>query len=194
VITALRLRAEYRTDSEWVAEARPRLSWIAETDDPGWTQTAAEIRLDDGRVAVLEGADHVFVAWPFEALAPRQEVAARVRLRDADGTWSDPSEPCRIRLGALGESEWRARLIGLADPTADAQPFVARRTIRVERPLASATLYWTALGAATVRIDGQPVDDTVLSPGWTSYADRLLHESVDVTSLLTPGVHVLGAR
>ncbi|AOX45873.1 alpha-L-rhamnosidase [Microbacterium sp. BH-3-3-3] len=194
MITALRLRAEYRTDSPWVAVARPRLSWIAETDDPDWAQSAAEITLDDGRSTVVEGADHVFVAWPFASLAPREEVTARVRLRDALGAWSEPSDPCRIRLGSVPAEDWRARLIGLAEPTDAAQPFIVRRTITVDRPLASATLYWTALGAATVRIDGRPIDDTVLSPGWTSYADRLVHESVEVTSRLAPGDHVLGAE
>ena len=57
---------------------------------------------------------------------------------------------------------------------------------------AAATLYWSALGAATARIDGIAVDDSVLSPGWTSYPDRVIHETTDVTDLLSAtGRHVI---
>ena len=33
----------------------------------------------------------------------------------------------------------------------------------------------------------------MLSPGWTSYRDRLVHETVDVTALVREGENVLGA-
>ena len=36
------------------------------------------------------------------------------------------------------------------------------------------------------------MDDQVLKPGWTAYADRLNHETTDVTALLTPGVNAIG--
>lgn len=189
---SIQLRAEYRSDSPWVARPDPRLSWIAQADSSDWVQTAAEVRLDDGRSVTIETADNVLLSWPFAPLEPRESFSATVRLRDAMGSWSEPSEPLLIRYGGLAPGEWVAQYVGLASPRVVAQPFVLRHRITVERPVAAATLYWSALGAATPRIDGLEVDDAVLSPGWTSYPDRVIHESIDVTTHLAPGAHTLG--
>ena len=56
-----------------------------------------------------------------------------------------------------------------------------------------ALLFWTALGVAEPELNGSPVSDDVLAPGWTSYRDRLVHETVDVTALVREGENVLGA-
>jgi alpha-L-rhamnosidase len=48
-------------------------------------------------------------------------------------------------------------------------------------------LYITALGVFNAWINGKPVSDECLAPGWTSYAHRLPYRVLDVTSLLLPG-------
>ncbi len=59
------------------------------------------------------------------------------------------------------------------------------------------TLYATAQGVFEAFLNGRPVSDDVLSPGWTSYEWRLRYRSYDVTSLLQaitlPQTAVLGA-
>jgi alpha-L-rhamnosidase len=56
-----------------------------------------------------------------------------------------------------------------------------------------ARLYVTALGAYEVDVNGVRVGDEVLAPGWTSYRDRVLVQSHDVTDLVRPGVNTVGA-
>jgi alpha-L-rhamnosidase len=58
-------------------------------------------------------------------------------------------------------------------------------------PAARATLHATAHGIFEAYLNGQPVSDEVLSPGWTSYEWRLRYRSYDVTSLIQP-TSVLG--
>jgi alpha-L-rhamnosidase len=58
-------------------------------------------------------------------------------------------------------------------------------------PVTRATLHATAHGIFVAYLNGQPVSDDVLSPGWTSYEWRLRYHSYDVTSLLQP-TSVLG--
>jgi alpha-L-rhamnosidase len=58
-------------------------------------------------------------------------------------------------------------------------------------PVARATLHATAHGIFEAYLNGQPVSDDVLSPGWSSYEWRLRYRSYDVTSLLQP-TSVLG--
>ena len=52
--------------------------------------------------------------------------------------------------------------------------------------VARATLHATACGVFEAYLNGQPVSDDVLSPGWSSYEWRLRYRSYDVTSLLQP--------
>jgi alpha-L-rhamnosidase len=51
-------------------------------------------------------------------------------------------------------------------------------------PITRATLHATAHGVFEAHLNGQPVSDDVLSPGWSSYEWRLRYRSYDVTSLL----------
>ena len=50
--------------------------------------------------------------------------------------------------------------------------------------VASARLVASAHGAYEARIDGVPVDDSVLSPGWTAFEYRVQVKDVDVTALV----------
>jgi len=58
-------------------------------------------------------------------------------------------------------------------------------------PVSSAILHATAQGVLEAYLNGSPVSDEVLTPGWTSYEWRLRYRSWDVTSLLQP-TSVLG--
>ncbi|BAL89931.1 putative alpha-L-rhamnosidase [Actinoplanes missouriensis 431] len=51
--------------------------------------------------------------------------------------------------------------------------------------VAAATLRISSLGVHEARINGTPVGDDVLSPGWTSYEHRLRYLSHDVTALIS---------
>ena len=70
-------------------------------------------------------------------------------------------------------------------------------------PITRARLYVSAQGVIDASIDGTPVGDTVLAPGWTSYHDYTEFEVHDVTGLLADTVdsadavgsrHTLGLR
>ncbi|WP_165215010.1 alpha-L-rhamnosidase [Schaalia sp. ZJ1691] len=56
-----------------------------------------------------------------------------------------------------------------------------------------ARLYVTGYGVFTPRINAQPVDDSVLNPGWTSYAHRLQFRAWDVSHLIQPGNNTIDA-
>ena len=101
------------------------------------------------------------------------------------GAATDWSAPLDVDAGFLGEGEWVAR----ADRPRRSRHAMrsrsaSRTTFTVDAPVRRATLYWTALGVAEPELNGAPVSDDVLAPGWTSYRDRLVHETVDVTALV----------
>lgn len=187
-----RLRVELRDDTADVATPAPRLSWTVDGAAPGWMQASAE--LTDGRDTVtVTGRDSVLVAWPFAPLVPGESREVSVRARAQDGSETAWSEPLVVRAAFLGEDEWIAQPIGLAAPEREAQPFEARTRFTLDRPVTRVVLLWTALGVAEPAVNGAPVSDDVLAPGWTAYRDRLVHETVDVTALVRAGENELSA-
>jgi alpha-L-rhamnosidase len=68
-----------------------------------------------------------------------------------------------------------------------------RHTFEVHKPVASARLYATALGAFQVFVNGQRAGEDVLSPGWTDYRLRLKYQTYDVTPALGQGSNALAA-
>ena len=187
--------APYRSDV--VASPDPEIGWRTETDTPDWLQASAEVELTrDGETAihVVDGRTATRVAWPFEPLAPRDEVSLRVRVTGEDGVTGDWSAPRRVVAGFLAEGEWQAAAIGLASPAETAQPAYLRTEFDVTGPVSRATLYATAVGVYQVAIGGADVDDQVMKPGWTPYAQRTIHETTDVTALLSEGRNAIGVR
>jgi alpha-L-rhamnosidase len=191
-VRVARITAEHATDRSTVATPRPRLSWVTESDAPGWLQAGAEVELDTGAAVRLDGRDSVLVDWPFDPLEPGSEHTVRVRVTGEDGSASDWSQPHPVVAGFLAEGAWTARMVGLADPAAPAQPALVRGTFTVDGPVRRATLYATAHGVHQVEVNGREVDDEVLKPGWTPYEQRLLHETTDVTALLREGENAVG--
>lgn len=186
------LRAELRDDSAFVATATPRLTWTVETSEPGWRQAGVELRSGDESVR-LERDASVLVDWPFAPLTAGEAREVRVRVAATSGTETEWSDPLTIVAGFLREGAWVAEPIGLAHAERPAQPALVRTSFTVDGDVRTATLVYTALGVAEPELNGARVDDDVLAPGWTSYRDRLVHETVDVTALVHEGENVLGA-
>src|SRR5579862_8758677 len=68
-----------------------------------------------------------------------------------------------------------------------------RRTFDITKPVASARVYATALGAYKLSINGHPVGDQILAPGWTDFRQQVVYQAYDVTSDLRQGKNAIGA-
>ena len=183
--------------SDVVADARPAIGWVTRSEADGWRQARAELelRLGDGvQTHVVEGRDSVRVPWPFAPLAPREEAELRVRVTGTDGAASDWSAPRRVVAGFLADGEWLARTVAVAAPEGLAEPAVLRRDFDVDGEVRRATLYATAVGVYQAAVNGADVDDQVMKPGWTPFQARTVHETTDVTALLTQGANAIALR
>jgi alpha-L-rhamnosidase len=102
-----------------------------------------------------------------------------------DSSWQK-AEPYAPNTGGFG-----ATLVGDPWPTG---PVVAlRHTFAETKPIASARLYATALGAYKFHINGKVVGDQVLSPGWMDFREHVPYQVYDVTSQLTAGGNAIAA-
>jgi len=68
-----------------------------------------------------------------------------------------------------------------------------RHGFEVTKPVKSARIYATALGAYELFLDGKRVGDEVLAPGWTDYREHVKYQTYDVTSQLAKGKNTIEA-
>jgi len=112
------------------------------------------------------------------------------------GNWQQPgfddsSWPAAVPYMPGRDPFGGKEIIGSPVPTA---PVVAlRHTFYLNKHVLSARLYATALGSYKFTLNGKPVGQQVLSPGWTDFRQRVFYQTYDVTSLLTEGEDALGA-
>jgi len=118
-----------------------------------------------------------------------------VRSFDSDGLPGGWSDPGLFELGLLEPDAWRAHWIGTPLSGSPATPVgvpVLRRSFELPDDCAAARLHVTALGVYRVELNGQPVADDQLTPGWTDYRQRVRYQTYDVTALLQAGGNGIG--
>jgi alpha-L-rhamnosidase len=113
---------------------------------------------------------------------------------NATGAWYAP---------AFDDSAWPSAIPGTAQGQftgpLNARPWptdpvmMLRRDFDVNKPVRSARLYATALGGYRFWIDGEPVGEQILAPGWTDYRERVPYQVYDVTAQLRSGNNAIGA-
>ncbi len=119
--------------------------------------------------------------WPGAPLRSREQRWLSVQLEEAEG-WS---EPAVIEAGLLEATDWSACFVQPSRP-ADTVP-IFRRSFHLDDAPENARLYVTYLGIGRFWVNGKPVTDAVLEPGWQSYNNRLVYRTHDVTRLLVEG-------
>jgi alpha-L-rhamnosidase len=216
------LRCAHQINPLGVASDRVRLNWALEGSGTGRAQRAYQVLVardetrlrsgddlswDSGRVESSCSAD---IAYAGTRLDPGCRYTWKVRVWDESGSVSSWSEPASFEVELDRTDGWHASWIGhdqareRATPpdwpgpvdavarTLTPAPYL-RRSFAVDKPVASARLYITALGLYEARLNGHRVSDRFLTPGWTDYARRILYQTYDVTGLLAEGENVVAA-
>ena len=169
-----------------------RVSWRAETDDPrarivGYQLAQGSEGAELAPAEPVASARVTGVAIP-GSLAPRERRAFAVRIATTTG-WTAWSEPLVVEAGVEG-AELEAAVIG-ADAPADGPVPLMRTEFALDHVPASARLRLSALGLVDAWINGARATDALLTPGWTSYQERVLIDTIDVTPLLREGPNVI---
>ncbi|HWI58864.1 MAG TPA: family 78 glycoside hydrolase catalytic domain, partial [Bacillota bacterium] len=206
------LRCEYRLNPLGIDTPQPRLSWVLESAARGQAQTAYQIlaatslkRLaqgqgdlwDSGKVA---SSNSVHLVYSGKPLRSGQRVYWQVRAWDKDGQPSASSQPAWWEMALLTPQDWQAQWITrpATDPVPEAQAFddhpapLFRKEFALNKPIARARAYVCGLGYYELRLNGQRVGDHLLDPGWTTYSQRVLYSTYDVTAHLQRGSNAVG--
>jgi alpha-L-rhamnosidase len=98
-------------------------------------------------------------------------------------------------------SGWKAAVEWVPEPNGESagHPWIPdsvktlRHVFEVNKPVRSARLYSTALGAYEMFLNGKRVSEDVLAPGWTDYRERIIYQTHEVTAMLASGKNAIGA-
>ncbi|HEY8590321.1 MAG TPA: family 78 glycoside hydrolase catalytic domain [Naasia sp.] len=190
------LRAELRPDALGIGTATPRLSWKLAEAAPGDAQIAYEFELEGRPLGRVDSTDQVFVAWPASPLRSRERRTMRVRAWTGSGA-TDWSEPLAVEAGLLDAADWVTDYVSpstAADRTGPRPAYLLRAGFRLDGRIERARIYASAHGIYELQLNGRPVSDELLAPGWTSYRSRQRYQTYDVTELLKDGDNALGAH
>jgi hypothetical protein len=139
----------------------------------------------------------------------------KVMTWDGKGVASVWSDVASWQMGLLIASDWKnARWIGYEDiadsmcisaPAAETEKMLGekakkvpvvpllRKEFRLNKKIASATLFITGVGQYEASINGEKIGNGFLTPGWTNYDKTVLYNSYDVTKKLKIGINAIGA-
>lgn len=198
---------EHLVNPALVDETVPRVSWVAEpvSSRNGITQTAYRIVVASTQTQLLDGdydvwdsgkvlsADNYLVPLGNAPLAPGEKYYWRVMVwddRDQPSHWSETA------TFGTGINDFGAKWIG---------DRLLRRNLALDREIASARIYATAMGWFDLEINGKKVSDNYFVPNFTNYttrdnllghtisiddnftAERVMYLAYDVDSLLVKG-------
>lgn len=138
----------------------------------------------------------------------------QVRVRDNDGRLSNWSAAQAFTTGLAAPQDWnQAKWIGYEElpDSMRVVPFVHHKTTKDDPKLVKnavspllrkefetsknvkqALLFISGLGHYEATINGQPIENTFLTPGWSHYDKTVLYNSYDVTDKIQRGKNVIG--
>lgn len=214
ILRPTRLRCEYQNEPLGIDTPHPRFSWVLEADEAARNvqQVAYRIRVATSSAALDRGQSDI---WDSGVVRSNRQLhvtcesrllRSRTRYHWEVEVWSTPDGPGQrarswFEMALMEAWRWRASWIGTDRPLPDREEDhysddpapLLRRVFQVQKPIARARLYATALGYANLRLNGRAVSDAVLDPAWTSSRHRIQYRCFDVTDVLEKGENVLGA-
>ncbi len=160
--------------------------------------TARYVRLTVTRLVCWDGQDYGIALGGLAVFDGPQSVAIGAAVECSDSIeselWSKQFLVARKSAVALVDSP--ALDAGMADTTKKftvSRVPMLRREFNLAGKVRRAMLSTSARGFYEVRINGQPISDELLTPGFTDYGARLQYHTHDVTSLLRQGTNAIAA-
>lgn len=196
----IRLRVEYDRNPLGIDEPCPRFFWMMSDARRAAHQTAYRIEVTERERVVWDSGmvrsdESIHIPYAGEPLRARTRYRWRVQLWDMHRKATPWSEYAWFETGLMDTRSWKARWIQAVRPDKGSLIPAAylRRAFVLDKPIAKARLYATALGVYECHINGRRVGDRYLAPGWTVYEKRVQYQTYDVTGMVCEGANAIGA-
>ena len=198
-VTVTNLLTENQVNPVSIDIVQPRFSWQLKGGKRNIQQTAFEIKVLQKNTAVwssgkVASAQSVLLPYAGTALQSGRQYSWQVKVWDNNGKASLWSTAAFFKMGMLNAADWKAKWLeaGFAEDSINRPAQYFRKPFGVNKKIQSAYAYITAHGMYEAQINGKRVGDYYLTPGWTSYNNRLQYQVYDVSSLLKNGANAVG--
>ena len=188
------LRTEYRENPIGLAVKSPRFSWKMRTDEKNTVQNIYRIEVTDNGKTVWdtgmqESRDSVLVPYEGELLCDETLYTVKVTVWDNYGRAG--SAETTFETGVFDPQTFRAEMITHDFEQEETACPVFYKNILLKGDVKKARLYATAQGVYEFAVNGVKAGEDRMTPGWTSYHNRLQYQIYDVTEQIKSGENLL---
>ena len=164
-------------------EQRPRFAFSLESDREGAELAAATITVNGHK---MELGREQSARYDGPALVAKTVYEATLSVTDDAGEKAETTLAFETGLlGAPFEAKWISDAsYTFTEKGTSPVPMVFKSAVNIEKPVASARIYATAMGVFDLALNGKPVSDELFAPGFTSYKTNLQYVTYDVTDQL----------
>ncbi|HYC27211.1 MAG TPA: alpha-L-rhamnosidase N-terminal domain-containing protein, partial [Chitinophagaceae bacterium] len=190
-LTVYDLSCEHRINPVGIDAAQPRLSWKLSSPLQNTLQTAYQLKVGNWQSEKITSRQSVLIPYTGTKLQPQTRYSWQVRVWDNHNNASAWSSPAFFETGI---PDWKAEWIEpVQDATRHIPALMVRKEFNASKKIKSARAYVTCHGLYELYLNGKKAGDEVLTPGWTSYNNRLQYQVYDITNLLKKGKNAIGA-
>jgi len=199
------LKTEYKTNPINIDVKNPGLSWKVLATERNtlqdYYQIQASLSLSDlkrGKNLLwdsnkTESSSSIHNKYEGKELESLQRVYWRVRVwcGKNESSWS---EAAFFETGFYSASEWKAQWIRSAfdqKEEPDPSPYF-RKEFNLSKKVKKARVYTSSIGIYELYLNGERAGNEYLTPGWTSYKNRIQYQVYDVTDFVNQGNNAIG--
>ncbi|MGN0202387.1 MAG: family 78 glycoside hydrolase catalytic domain [Candidatus Cryptobacteroides sp.] len=196
------LRCEYLESPATVDLQTPRFTWVY-GGDSGFTQHCYTLSVasSEDRLSAPDiwHSGTVVSPTPFAKMDDTGLLESdrvyywQVKAWNADSTQVLVSQPAYFRTAMMKRKDWQAKWISDSEGKDSEAAPMFRKEFEPGKDVVSARIYASACAYAMIRLNGEPVSDAMLDPGYTHYDKRNLYSVTDVTDRIKEGTNVLTA-
>jgi alpha-L-rhamnosidase len=189
-------------------ECQPHFTWVISSDANNTLQQGYEVKVatnlsdlqKNKKLSWTSKQDKsnqsIHIPYEGSTLQSNTKYYWQVRVWDNKGRISPWSEVAFFHTGLFNKEDWKAKWInsGISADTVNGISPLLRKSFTIKKKIANATAFITSKGLYVAYLNGQKIGNDHLTPGWTSYKNRIQYQVYDVTSLLSAKENVVSAQ
>ena len=195
------MRCEYLQSPINIDAAKPRFTWIYESNTGKFTQHSYQIAIAMSKKA-LEDGDYFWTSEKItnklaqssyngdKTLTPQTKYYWRVTSFDEKNN-AIVSPVDSFEMAKMEMTDWTAKWITDKHDKSFGPAPMFRKSFTIDKEIESAKLYISAAAYYLLFINGEKAGKEKLDPGYTHYDKRNLYTTMDITTLLQKGENVV---
>jgi alpha-L-rhamnosidase len=181
----------------------PDFSWIIKSDDFNLNQTHYQVFVAKDKVfsknslvwdsGKVNSSESVYIKYQGNPLEYATKYYWTVKVWTNQSSRPKQSKISWWTTGLMGQKQWKSDWIGvkMEDIKGPESPYFTNDFI-LDGKIISANLFITSRGVYEAYINGKRVGKSYLTPGWTSYNNRIQYQAYDVKEMLSLGDNRMG--